>query len=95
MQFLSHNWPVIAFIISCLGGGAGGYLLVKKVDIPNMKKDISCLQDEVSQFNGGVDDIKKCVNTLKKEIQHDRKIAFGFMVAVKEKLDLKFILPKD
>lgn len=95
MDFISQHWQPIVFILTCLGGGGGAFYLAKKVEIPKMKADISRLEDDVKQFNGGIADIKACFNNLKKDIQHDRKITYGFMTAVKEKLDLKFTIPDD
>ena len=105
MQFISHNWGWIAGILGIVLTFSGAiYKLavmdaVKKSELygkdgqPIYRHRSAC-QNIVKEFREGVDEIKESVNLMDKTFQRDRITQHSFMSAVKERLDLKFTIPK-
>ncbi len=105
MNFISQNWGWLVGIFSVVGvfGGAiykfsirdsvSKHELYGKDGQPIYTHRV-VYQKTVQEICGSIGDMKDTVEVLAKDIQQDRVTAFSFMSAVKEKLDLKFTLPK-
>lgn len=105
MQFLAQNWSWLLGIFTVIGvfGGAiykfsirdsvSKHELYKKDGQPIYRHVATC-RNTVQEICGSIGDMKDTVEVLAKDIQQDRVTTFSFMSAVKEKLDLKFTLPK-
>lgn len=62
--------------------------------LPIFKPKVECAK-ETSAIAAGIEDIKDTLDGLGQQIQRDRVVNGGFMSAVKERLDLKFTIPKE
>jgi hypothetical protein len=105
MEFLAQNWGWLIGIFSTVGvfGGAlyrvsirgtvHKHELYEKNGQPIYQHRTNC-KEITHSFTTCLGEIKDSMDALEKTLQQDRIASIGFMSAVKEKLDLKFTIPK-
>lgn len=105
MEFIAQNWRWLAGILTIavtFGGAFYKFAIrdsVKKSEL--YEKDgrpiyqhRSDSKEITTSFTECLGEIKETMEAMDKRLQHDRLTASAFMSAVKEKLDLKFTIPK-
>ncbi len=105
MNFITQNWGWIASIFGVVGVFGGALYKVAVRDSVN-KSELyrkngqpiyqhrSNCKEITTSFTNCLGEIKEAMEVMDKRLQHDRLTASAFMASVKEKLDLKFTIPK-
>lgn len=105
MNFITQNWGWLAGILTVVVTFGGAFYKfavrdsVKKSELYGkdgrpIYQHRSDSREITISFTRCLGDIKSAMEILDKRLQHDRIASFAFMSAVKEKLDLKFTIPK-
>lgn len=105
MNFITQNWGWLAGILTIVVTFGGAFYKVAirdsikkselyKEDGQLIYQHRSNCKEITTSFTKCLGEIKETMEAMDKRLQHDRLTASAFMASVKEKLDLKFTIPK-